>query len=771
VIICRPEIEEFMLNTILFHRALAALLCAIALASCSSDPEQQKRAYFESGNRYYEQKKLPEAIVEYRNAVKIDQAYGEAYKRLSDALFETGDVLNAVPALVRAADLLPTDTPLQLKTGALLLLSGRFDGARVRAEKVLSLDSRNVPAQILKANALAGVRDLEKALIQIEQAIAIDPKHSPTFTALGAVQVARGEDTEAETAFRRAIDLEPKSVNARLALGNFHWSRNRLAEAEAAFAEANSLEPRNRLANRALATFYLASGRAQSAEPFLIVLAEENRDPESRLSLADYYVVLNRFDDALKTLEPLAADRSKATDARLRIAAVKFMKGQKTEAYGEVDEILTKNPNTAEALVTRARFLIAEGKMTDALPYATRAVEADPSSAVAHHLSGTINGALKNNDEARRAFSRVLELNPAVVSAQIHLADLELRRGNTAASVQHAQNAIVTQPQNISARLVLAKSYVAEGNIEGAERELKQLLTAYPSWSPVHSQLGLLHLRRQNAAAARREFETALTLEPEAVEPLSGLMTIDVREGKIPQARARLEARLAKAPKDPAGLVFAARAYLLMKDTAMAEQMLKRAIEQDPSMLQAYTDLAQLYFSQGQLDRARESFERVAERQPAYIPARTMIGIIYQVKNQPAEAMRAYEQVMSRDKDAPVAANNLAWLYAEQGEKLEAALELAKTARQAMPGRAEVSDTLGYVYLRKNVPDLAVPILREAVTQDPANPRYRLRLGTALALSGRTAEARQEIEPLLRAHPNLPEAIEARAALAHVPAK
>jgi Tfp pilus assembly protein PilF len=82
-----------------------------------------------------------------------------------------------------------------------------------------------------------------------------------------------------------------------------------------------------------------------------------------------------------------------------------------------------------------------------------------------------------------------------------------------------------------------------------------------------------------------------------------------------------------------------------------------------------------------------------------------------------------------------------------------------------------VSDTLGFVYLKRSAPDLAVTALREAVTQDPDSLRYRLRLGVALAQAGKAPEARKELEFALRTNPAVPEAVEARAALASLGAE
>ena len=55
-----------------------------------------------------------------------------------------------------------------------------------------------------------------------------------------------------------------------------------------------------------------------------------------------------------------------------------------------------------------------------------------------------------------------------------------------------------------------------------------------------------------------------------------------------------------------------------------------------------------------------------------------------------------------------MAANNLAWRYAEDGGNLDVALSLAQTAKRKLPDSPEVSDTLGWIYLKKDLDTQAV---------------------------------------------------------------
>jgi tetratricopeptide (TPR) repeat protein len=121
--------------------------------------------------------------------------------------------------------------------------------------------------------------------------------------------------------------------------------------------------------------------------------------------------------------------------------------------------------------------------------------------------------------------------------------------------------------------------------------------------------------------------------------------------------------------------------------------------------------------------------------------------------------------VLEIDPKAPVAANNLAWIYAASGENLDVALQLAQTAQRHLPELAAVNDTLGFIYYRKNLPALAIPMLSMSARKEPANAIYQYHLGLALAGGGERARARQALTRALVLKPGFEGAAQARAML------
>jgi len=182
----------------------------------------------------------------------------------------------------------------------------------------------------------------------------------------------------------------------------------------------------------------------------------------------------------------------------------------------------------------------------------------------------------------------------------------------------------------------------------------------------------------------------------------------------------------------------------------------------DPNAFPAYVMLGRLYISQRKLDAARAEFEALAARQPKPVAALSMAGTILQTQGNLPLARARFEQVMALDQNAPLAANNLAWMYAESGENLDDALRLARVARAGLPDVAEVSDTLGWVYYKRKQPADAVTAFNESIAKDPKNPVYHYHLGLAHLQAGDSAKGHASLNRALSLNPKFAGADQAR---------
>jgi tetratricopeptide (TPR) repeat protein len=741
--------------------ACAAGIAVVILAGCSRSAQN----YLDRGNAQLEQGNLNAAVLEFRNAVQKDPTFAPARLSLAETYIRQGNGAGALAEYVRAADLLPDDAGVQLKAGALLLAAGKTQDALVRADKVIARDPKDAKALTLRANALALLADLDGAIEQMQEAVTLGPSALGQAN-LGALQSEKGQLPEAEASFRKGVETDPRSIPARLALGQFLVKNGRREEAEDVFREAVAVDARDSTANRAMAAYYISANRAAEAEPFLKALADNSGDPAANLVLADYYAASRRDADAVAILEKLSASPSSWAVARSRMAAVQYAGGKRADAHRTIDEVIAKQSAYAPALVARGRFLLAEGKTSEALADAQLAVKAAPASPDGYYLLGLVRRAGRDADGAAAAFKEVLRLNPRSVPVQVQLAEIELQRGEFASSAQLAEQVLQRAPRSLEARLVLARSLLGQGELDRAGAVTGELVDAFPKTAAVHSLAGLVALRKNDRSGARTAYEKAFAMDPSLLEPLAALTELDISQGQGARATARVDARLRQTPNDSRVLVVAAKTWGATGDLAKAEGLLRRAIDADAANFEAYALLGQVYLREKRLDEALTQFDRLAAQRPGAEGPPTMAGLILEAQGKPEEARARYERLVEANPRAAVASNNLAWMYASRGEQLDRALKLAQAAVAVLPDDPSVNDTLAYVYLKKQLPALALPLLRLAVSKAPSHAAYYYHLGLAHMQAGDAASARQALQKALDLRADFDGAEDARKMLA-----
>jgi len=280
----------------------------------------------------------------------------------------------------------------------------------------------------------------------------------------------------------------------------------------------------------------------------------------------------------------------------------------------------------------------------------------------------------------------------------------------------------------------------------------------------------MLSLAKGDHVAAKRAFERALTLDGQSVQALTGLVSLDLAAKKMSEARARVEAQLVQMPSDARLLRLAASTYAATGDLGRAEQALQHAIGIEPADLRTHGMLGQLFMSEQKLEQAKAEFDVLAKLRPQSdeaIASQTMVGLILQAQNRSDDAQRQYEKILASSPRAIVAANNLAWFYAERGN-LDMALGLAQTAAQQAPDRPEINDTLGWIFYKKDLFAQAIAALQRSVERDPTNPLYHYHLGLAYTKSGDRLRAKQSLVKALALKPDFNGASEARRTLAAI---
>src|SRR5437868_11463684 len=97
---------------------LLSILLALGLAACSN-PAKAKAEHLRRGEQYLKDKKYPEAALEFRNAIQLDDRSADAHWGLAQAYEGQGNILPAIQELQRTVQLDPkkSDAAIRLEIG------------------------------------------------------------------------------------------------------------------------------------------------------------------------------------------------------------------------------------------------------------------------------------------------------------------------------------------------------------------------------------------------------------------------------------------------------------------------------------------------------------------------------------------------------------------------------------------------------------------------------------------------------------------------------
>lgn len=144
------------------------------------------------------------------------------------------------------------------------------------------------------------------------------------------------------------------------------------------------------------------------------------------------------------------------------------------------------------------------------------------------------------------------------------------------------------------------------------------------------------------------------------------------------------------------------------------------------------------------------------------------LGTLYDSQKKFDKAKEYYQKTLKIDPGFGPAANNLAYLYMEEGGNIDEALALAQSAKRQAPDDPNIADTLGWAYYKKNIFRQAIAHLKEANEKVTDHPVMRYHLGMAYFKNGDKEQAMKELRKALELDPKFSGAAEARDTLRSV---
>ncbi|MBS0151317.1 MAG: tetratricopeptide repeat protein [Nitrospira sp.] len=757
-------------STMIIRNLLFALIMLGHLGCDSKTPGEKTAKHRERAETYMKNGQYPEAIIEYQNVIQVEPNSPGIHYRLALAYLKHGTIPSlqaAFSELTRTVALDKTNQDAQLKLGELYLLAQDPGKARERAEIVLASAPQHLDGLILHGRSLINEKQYKDGIAELKKALEQDPKNIQIYIDLARVHFLLNEKPAAEAALRQALSVDPHALPALLALADYYDVVGQSGRAETHYQQAMEADPENEAVYLHLASHYQRHAKPADAEATLQKLVARKPQADTPLiHLGDYFTALGQPEKALAYYRRATEIVPSSSNARDKLIGHYLDTGKIADAEPLVNALRDKDKHDLMGRFFEARLKLAQAKSDEALTLLQAILKDNPQFAGAHHFLGIAYLQKQQLPQAKAAIADAVKFNPQLGDARTALAQIYLAEGSADLALEQAQAAIQINPRNVQAAVVAGTAYLRKGDLAKSRKVFEAIAQAAPKEPIGPYNLGLVARAEKNTTKALAYFEEALAKRPTAFEPILQIVSIKSAQGKTQEARERVIKQLETAPNSPLLHNLVGQLWLNAKDPAQAEQSFKTAIEIDGSALAPYLNLAQLYYQTGKVDQSVIEYQTILAKTPNAPAALMMLGIIHEGRKEYDKAKERYDQILKLNPRFAPAANNLAWLIAEQGGNLDVALSHAQTAREQRPEDPSIADTLGWIYYKKNASLLAVSLLKEAADKLPNEPLVHYHLGMAQARNGEAAAAKQALQTALKLNQHFTGAEDAKKTLA-----
>jgi len=453
---------------------------------------------------------------------------------------------------------------------------------------------------------------------------------------------------------RNALQVDPNNLRARQLLGEIYLNAGRLPDAEKELTRVHEKGP-NSANSISLARALMGQGKAEDVLTLVDGISGDT-DPEQRQEIAlvrvEALLNLQRLADARDVLSteleanPLDADvnlmdarislaEGDAEGARTKVdraldvnqdsllgwlldAQIKSGRGHHEQALASLDRASHLSPGDnrikvmrAEVLIRRAKFDDAERVVADVLQRSPRDVAANFLLATIQSnkgdlagadatlrkiadvardveevmlLSGVVKLGIEQKAQAETLLAKYVARRPDNLAVRRLLAGLQLKRGNTRAAVDTLQPVAGAKSVDVISLQLMSSAQLRTGDIDNARASLVRLteLGQKPSAQQAAALLSVLNSDSQKVPSDQAKLDMANILDL-------------IRNGEGDDAQAAAKELVDHYPQNPIALnLFGMTQLLGTGDKQAARKLFERAISYDPSYLDAHKNLDRL---------------------------------------------------------------------------------------------------------------------------------------------------------------------------------
>ncbi len=392
------------------------------------------------------------------------------------------------------------------------------------------------------------------------------------------------------------------------------------------------------------------------------------------------------------------------------------MDGRLPEAREAYERALRKDPEAVFLLKRLAELSAREERLTDALVYAERAHELEPSDEGLRLFLGSLYRIRREPAAAARVLQNAAG-EPISADAAVLLFGIQLEGERSAEAKAIAEWLIQREPESVRGYIALAEATERMGDAHAAEAVLRRGLAALPADLALFGALARSRRDRDDRVGEIGVYREILALHPDHHATLLAMADAQTALGQEEEATRTLERIEAAYPDDlRTQLQLGFRSYEAGQHEA-AERRFVRALERQPGQHEIAYFLGVVQRKMGKDAEAIVAFDRIPVDHERFADSRVQVAGIHEQKGDLVaarlEVERAREAEASRPLDLYAAS-----LQAKSGDVPGAIAFLERLLEEA-PADAEVLYNIGVIHGEAKNVEQAIHYMRIVLGLDP----------------------------------------------------
>jgi tetratricopeptide (TPR) repeat protein len=286
------------------------------------------------------------------------------------------------------------------------------------------------------------------------------------------------------------------------------------------------------------------------------------------------------------------------------------------------------------------------------------------------------------DEQAVKAASRWVELDPESDEALVHLAQLQLRIGDLRSSRRNFRKLIERGEQPADERLFTLMSFISQEDPRDADELMRALAKPYKDSALAQYAVAAVALQADEAEFAMASAKRAMELDPDWLKPKLLYGRAMLLAGDVEKAIDYTARLIGDDPDpDPDARMELALMYLTSGQEDYALSQVNQVLLERASRTDALRMMAIINFRQNNLDAARDDFEDLLASGDYTADALFYLAQIADIRGEHDRAIRLYSQVRG-GSNAVASQRRAAFIMAWQKDDLDGALErLSKFAK------------------------------------------------------------------------------------------